>query len=208
VAEVETLRLGEDREPEVIDVLCDAFVDYPVMRYVLGPRTEAYRDRLATLVGFFVGARVLRHEIMLGVGNVTGLEGAAVVSRPSRASPPEVAELRERTWAVLGADERRRYEAYGAAWDLFRVDAPHLHLNMIGVRARARGRGLARRLIDEVHRISLADPESMGVTLTTEDPGNVSLYRHLGYEMVGQATVAPGLETWGFFRTDRDGPEG
>ena len=44
--------------------------------------------------------------------------------------------------------------------------------------------------------------EVVGVTLTTEDQANVSLYEHLGYEVVGQETVAPELRTWGFFRPD------
>jgi hypothetical protein len=39
--------------------------------------------------------------------------------------------------------------------------------------------------------------EVVGVTLTTGDQANVSLYEHLGYEVVGQATVAPELRTWG-----------
>ena len=41
-----------------------------------------------------------------------------------------------------------------------------------------------------------------GVTLTTEDPSNVPLYEHFGYQVVGHARVAPGLESWGFFRHD------
>ena len=44
--------------------------------------------------------------------------------------------------------------------------------------------------------------DSHGVTLSTESERNVALYRHLGYRVVGQATIAPGLETWDFFRPD------
>jgi len=44
--------------------------------------------------------------------------------------------------------------------------------------------------------------EVVGVTLTREDQANVSLYEHLGYEVGGQAAVAPELRTWGFFRPD------
>jgi len=75
---------------------------------------------------------------------------------------------------------------------------------MIGVRPRARGKGRSRTLLEGVHRLSRTDPESAGVTLTTEVPENVPLYRHFGYQVVGHATVAPDLETWGFFRRDRD----
>ena len=44
--------------------------------------------------------------------------------------------------------------------------------------------------------------EEVGVTLTTEDQANVSLYEQLGYEVVGQVVVAPELRTRGFFRPD------
>jgi len=56
--------------------------------------------------------------------------------------------------------------------------------------------------LETVHELSRTDPRSVGVTLTTEVPANVSLYQHFGYEIVGQASVAPGLTTWGFFRAD------
>ena len=79
----DVLHLTKDVASEVVDVLCEAFFDYPVMRYVLGAEAGGYAERLATLMGFFVGARVLRGEVMLGVGGPGGLDGAAVMSRPS-----------------------------------------------------------------------------------------------------------------------------
>jgi len=53
-----------------------------------------------------------------------------------------------------------------------------------------------------VHRMSQADADSAGVTLTTEDENNIALYEHFGYHVVGHDVVVPGLETWGFFRRD------
>ena len=82
----------------------------------------------------------------------------------------------------------------------FQVETPHLHLNMIGLRRRVRGKGLGGSLLEYVHRLSREDPESEGVTLSTEDKANVSLYEHAGYKIVGHANVTPELETWGFFR--------
>jgi ribosomal protein S18 acetylase RimI-like enzyme len=73
---------------------------------------------------------------------------------------------------------------------------------MIGTRRRVRGRGLGGTLLRHVHGLSERDPDSTGVTLTTEDPGNVALYRRFGYRIVGEATVSPTLHTWGFFRPD------
>ena len=196
-------RLGESDVAEVVDVLCEAFADYPVMRFVLGADAAGYERRLEALIHFFVEARVLRGEVMLGIGQQDRFDGAALVSRPSGPpSPPELSELRERLWADLGAPARARYDSFAAACAPFEVETPHIHLQMIGVRRAAKGQGIGRRLIEHVHLMSREDPDSEGVTLTTEDQANVRLYQHFGYEIVGHATVGWGLQTWGFFRAD------
>ena len=101
--------LDEDPDPdEVVDVLCDAFRDYPVMRFVLGPNRADYAADLRTLIGLFVMSRALRGEHLLGVMGDAGLEAAAIVSRPGAPSPPALAALREDVWSKLGADARGR----------------------------------------------------------------------------------------------------
>ena len=55
-------------------------------------------------------------------------------------------------------------------------------------------------MLDHVHSLSESDATSTGVMLTTEDEGNVRLYEHFGYDVVGRAIVAPELMTWGLFR--------
>lgn len=197
------LQHGKNDVPEIVEVLSDSFFEYPAGRFVLGPDTTGYEQKLRMLTHFFVMARILRKEILLGIGELPSLYGAALVSRPTQVvSPPELGALRERVWAELGAPARYRYEAFGAACAQLRVEDPHLHLNMIGVRRRAQGRGLGRKLIERVHELSQNDSDSRGVTLNTEDIGNVSLYQHLGYTLVGHATVSTELETWCFFRPD------
>ena len=185
---------------EVTGVLCDAFADYPVMRFVLG---EAHRDRdrLFRLIGFFVAARVLRDDLLLGISTDGHLAAVALVTLPANGPAPDALdEERERVWADLGTDARARYDAFSRACAPFAVAAPHLHLNMIGVRRRHQGRGLARRLLERVEQISRGRPDSAGVTLSTEDPRNLPLYEHFGYRITGHARVAPELESWGFFR--------
>jgi GNAT superfamily N-acetyltransferase len=199
----DVLTLEPTAVPDVVAVLHESFFGYPVMRYVLGEEEPDYEKRLKTLVHFFVMARVFRDEELLGIYTDGDLVGTALVSRPGGPDAVgEFYELRAAVWSTLGEDARDRYSAFGSACAPFQVDAPHLHLNMIGVRVSARGRGLSRRLLETVHELSRTDPRSVGVTLTTEVPANVSLYQHFGYEIVGQASVAPGLTTWGFFRAD------
>lgn len=185
----------------LVDVMADAFRDYPVMRHVLGTEALAYEQRLVALVRMFVMARVLRDEHLFGVGG-RRLVGAALVSRPGRPTPEAFTELREATWRALGAEARARYDVCGATWATLQVDVPHIHLNMIGVRDEVRGRGVGRRLLERVHALSAEDPTSQGVTLTTEDPDNVPFYGRFGYRVVGQARIGLGLDTWSFFRPD------
>jgi GNAT superfamily N-acetyltransferase len=184
-----------------VTVLAESFRDYPVMRYVLGDGAN-YGRRLLTLVGFFVAARVLRQEPVLGVRDGAGqIAAAAIVTLPRSAPEPEaLTRRREVVWAELGAGARARYEAYGDTCRQFTIQEPHHHLNMIGVRPAHTGRGLARLLLDTVQSLAQEDADSAGVSLTTETSRNVPFYQHFGYRLLGRARIAEGLDTWGFFR--------
>lgn len=191
-------RLAEGAGDEIVAALTAAFRGYPVMTFVLGDDDEG---RLATLVRLFVMARVLRGEPLLGVRRGTQLAAAAIASYPDGPPAPESFQaLRAEVWKELGADAERRYGMYTAASATFAWDFPHVHLNMVGVLPGERGRGLARRLIDEVQGIARGRAGAEGVTLTTEDPANVALYEKLGFTVTGQVRVAPELETWGLLR--------
>jgi hypothetical protein len=75
---------------------------------------------------------------------------------------------------------------------------------MIGVRRDRAGRGLGCALLDAIHAMSERDPDSTGISLTTETAANVPFYEHCGYDIVGHEQIVDGLETWGFFRPDTD----
>jgi GNAT superfamily N-acetyltransferase len=197
-------RLTEAQVNHAVDVLCDAFHDYPVMRYVIGPADGDYDRRLHTLINFFAMARVWRDEPILGVSNGSDLVATAILTLPGKQQPPvELAQLREAVWHELGEAARMRYEAFGEATQKFDISQPHYHLNMIGVRRSHHGKGLSRQLLDAVHAMSRNDPVSRGVTLTTEDFRNVSLYEHFGYETIGHVRIDAQLNTWGFFRANK-----
>jgi len=196
-------RLPESATAEIVSVLAESFFDYPVMRFVLGP-VPGYAARLERLLGFFVRARLLRDEPILGIRRAGELHAAALISFPWVVSPAGMEELRRVTWDALGPEARARYQAHGAA--AISVEAPHIHLNMIGVRRAAQGRGLARALLDAIHALSASQPSSTGVTLSTELSSNVPLYRHFGYEVVGSAEVSQELTTWTMYRRDPPGP--
>jgi ribosomal protein S18 acetylase RimI-like enzyme len=197
--------LPPDRAEEAVAVLCDAFHQYPAMRYIIGSAGDRYSRRLHTLIGFFVAARVWRKEPILAVTDSDQAVAVAILTAPDQREPPAtLAEHREKVWDELGVEARRRYESLGRVWQQFTVLDPHYHLNLIGVHQSHSGRGLGRRLLDAVHEMSLREPGSCGVSLTTEDQSNVALYQHFGYEVLGHVRVSRELETWGMFRGDGD----
>ena len=75
---LEVTDLPPDRIDEAVDVLSDAFFDYPVMRFVIGEAGSAYAQHLRTLIHFFTTARFVRNDLVMGVtaalaGVVAGL---------------------------------------------------------------------------------------------------------------------------------------
>ena len=198
--------LTQDRADDAVDVLCEAFHDYPFMRYVIGQGVEDYDHRLRAMVAFFTFARFVGDDLVLGAtGEGHRLVGVTTVTRPGpRRRPPELTARRETLWQLLGKEARSRYESYGQACEGFWDAAPHFHANMVGVRRGYAGQGIGRCLLDAVHDASRDDPQSIGVALTTEDPGNVPLYEHLGYRVTGTAQISNTIRTWGFFRPNQD----
>ena len=196
---------------EAVDVLSEAFFDYPVMRFVIGDAGDDYPRRLRHLVSFFTQARFTRRDLVLAVVENERMVAAANINLP-REGPLEFPDgtdplepYRKRVWADLGLEARARYEAYGRAADSSPFPEPHYHLGMIGARREAAGQGHARRLLDHLHELSDDHPASLGVSLATELPRNISLYQHFGYQIVSHERVAPELETWGFFRAGSAG---
>jgi len=198
--------LPRDEVSAAARVLCEAFHAYPVMRWVLAPAGEDYDQRLTRMVGFFVTARTFRGEPLLGIDHAGRLGAVAMLSDPSGPpSPPELGVERQAVWSDLGQEAHARYEAFGEACAPLLVTEPHLHLNMIGTRQEARGKGYGRILLDYVHTMSERDSDSAGVSLTTEDPANIPLYESFGYEITGHARVSAEVQTWAFFRPNRQG---
>jgi GNAT superfamily N-acetyltransferase len=197
--------LAVERLDEVIDVMTDAFFDYPLMQWVVGGDGDVF-DRVRRLVGFFVTRRVLKGGPMLGVFDNQRLVAAAALTLPVEPSPPPgITALELDVWRALGEDARKRYQAYADANAKFFIGlGPHHHLNMIGVRDSHKGRGLARPLLEAVHAMADADAASNGVSLTTERERNVTLYQHFEYSVIAQNDVdeAP-FCTWGLFRPRR-----
>jgi ribosomal protein S18 acetylase RimI-like enzyme len=188
-------------DDQAVEVLAEAFVDYPMLRYLIGVEGDAFAGRLRVLLTFFVAARRARVEPLLGVRADDGWAAVALATLPDAVAPPGALDAaRERTWTLLGAAARARYEDLGRRWQRLAVAEPHLHLNLVGVRSAHRGRGLGVALVQAVVDRSRSHPTSCGVSLTTETEANVGFYQALGFEVRGEVEAAPGLRSWVMFR--------
>jgi len=198
-------RWAAERLGEIVGGFCNAFYDYPVMRYVIGDAGVQYDAMLRRLIGYFTHSRFSRGYPVIGIEDAGGELVAAANINPPRAvpAPASLQRLYEELCEALGAAAIARYEAFAAACSPFEPDAPHYHLGMLGVVREQQGLGHARRLLEAVHEMSRVDSDSSGVSLTTETPRNLPFYEHFGYRVLGHGeTPDGGLTTWTLFRSD------
>ena len=193
--------LGPTDREAVVETLCLAFREYPVMTFVLGRDALAADDpALTALIGFYTDRRLLRGWPVLGVREGEVLQAAALVSRPEEpeADPAPVRAALATLAGELGDAAFERMQRFEDASDANEPETDHLFVGMLGVRPSARGRGYGRVLLDAVQEAAEGEGRD-GVCLSTEDPANLPFYRHVGFELVGQADVG-GLTTWCLFR--------
>lgn len=196
----EVRRIEKEEIEEVVDILCESFSEYPVMKFVLG-ETDDYEAKYRKLIHFFVQNRFLKNEYVFGVGAPGSMQGVTLISIPYKATTSEELDtLKAKVWDELGDEAKSRYELFGSTCSKFDVDTPQLHLNMIGVRKEHQSKGIGKLLLNHAHQLTLEDGEATGISLSTEVPQNVSLYEHFGYEITGSADVGGAFTTWNFFR--------
>lgn len=181
-----------------VDVLVDAFSTYPSTAWIVEPCHQERTTALATLFAFFVAARRLRQEHVVGAWLGGELVAVALASDPDGpASPPELAVQREALWAELGSAARARYEAYGAASAaaLSDVSGARAHLNLLGVRRDRQGHGAGGVLVTWLLRA--AATRGAGLSTTTEDPANLAFYERHGLRRAGASRLAERIDVWG-----------
>ena len=195
-----TLRdLDRTRKFAALDVLCAAFYDYPVPRYVIDAADSDYDGKLRELIDFFVEGRLTRSVPLIGLYDSNDLLGVAVVSPPHESLPPRELEIcQAQAERRLGREAMARFERYEKACEA--TDPGHVahYLGMIAVRPDVQGRGLGRQLIDAVKARARSDPISTGVTLNTELASNLPFYEKLRFIKGSEADLGP-LHTWSFY---------
>lgn len=191
-------RLSGKNKEELVRVLASAFHEYAVMRFVLRTKDEEYERHLKALIGFFCEVRIPRNWPMLGIRNNGELIAAALINEPVAKPLPLPEDALSQLQKAIGKEAYDRLVHYEDQSSKAEPPNPHHFLGMIGVLPEYRGKGYAVQLMTEVKEMSIADPASSGVCLSTEDPKNVALYERFGFKIISEANVDE-LHSWCMF---------
>ncbi|MBB1245246.1 GNAT family N-acetyltransferase [Streptomyces durbertensis] len=185
---------------ECVAVLATAFRREPAVRWICGdsPRTPArWFDATLRAHRTVPGSRwyVLREP--------DGRAVAAAVLSPPGGAPGAVARLGWSLRTALGCGPRavRRTIRYLEAAEAAAPDDART-LEFVGVRPEAAGQGCGGALLRHVLDTATAD-----CFLTTADPANVPLYRHLGFTVTARHHQGP-LEVTAMTRPAGPAPGG
>lgn len=184
---------------KAVRVLCEAFHNYPVVRYIVGNTEAEYDGKLEELVGFFVEARLARNIPLIGLEDGKELVGIAVVSPPVEAPMPrEFKDYYARVERRLGVEAMERLQRYNQACEVTDPGKLAHYLGMVGILPRLQRRGLGLQMIGAVKELARSRPESSGIVLNTEIETNLPFYEKLGFQKVSEADAGP-VHTWSFY---------
>ncbi len=185
-------KLGAEHLPQITDLLTLAFYNDHGARYFIFERGRDFRRQLRAwlaaswpmikaagtpVYGITQGDRVLASAVALPPW--TGFTRRQIYGWLLRVAWGSGVISAWRTWRNTRAIQR------------YLPKEPHYVVALLGVHPSMKSHGLARVLLDEIHRQSDADPYSTGVLLQTENPNNFRMYEHFGYERIRRVRTGP-----------------
>ncbi|MGF1648593.1 MAG: GNAT family N-acetyltransferase [Kineosporiaceae bacterium] len=170
-------------------LLATAFAEEPGIRWTCGPDRTRRHVWFAATERLIAGQPASRRYLLERHGRPVG---AAWVTR-SVDRPAPTAQLRwlSRVLAGCGPAVVARTAAYRRRENAYVPPAATI-LEFVGVLEEARGTRLGGALVRRVLDDALSGPDAAAVHLSTADPCNVDIYRHLGFEVDGTFSL-PGL---------------
>ncbi|MGX5843325.1 GNAT family N-acetyltransferase [Mesorhizobium sp. ArgA1] len=197
-------------EPDVTsaaDCLAAAFADDPQMAFFFsgdpaqrqGLVTEFFSILMAARLALGMPVLLLKSE-----GRVLGAVMGYDVRRPGWLP------AHQERWALLQqrqASMASRFEKADAISEKYKPQAPHFYLGVLGVHPSMQGKGAGGALIRAYCDLAERDTASTGTFLETAQRNNLAFYERCGFQLLGQAELAPGKPFWCLFRPKpvRDG---
>lgn len=202
IADLSSLvRLNNKHIKPAAAVMARAFQDYPLSVYFLPDDSERKKKQPV------IFRSLIRHGILYGEVYATSpnLEGVAMWYRSDRLRRTLWREIRSGRFFILfraGRKQIARQRAFGAYAESVRrrcAPFPHLYLQMLGVDPVHQGKGYSSLLLRAM--FTRIDKECLPCFLETQVEKNVSLYQHLGFQVVEEGVV-PGsnVYSWAMLR--------
>lgn len=155
-----------------VDVLTQAFENYPMTRTVLDP--DGYLRRLSAYNRIFLADIGIPHGRVWVTADVSAV---AIWSTP--ATPRETFAQRKDAFDELAGSRAPLVAEYEQAMGLFRPSTPVWFLAILGVNPTHQRQGLARAVLTE--SLAAVDRDHSAAFLETQDPVNVAFYESLGF---------------------------
>ncbi len=186
-----------------VELMAPAFARDPWFITLFGAGPLGHR-RSRDFLSFLFDLSLWTGTDLRGLWRADRLIGAYVLERPvaKQSGWPRV------VWRALSGP-------IGLSWRNVRQLSPYMrhtraalpcgrcyYLMLIGVDEAFRGRGLGRRMLDEILARVDHDATAMGIGLDTENPVNVRLYERFGFSVTARAAVS-GVDVACMFRPRR-----
>lgn len=170
--------IARHEKQKALDVFTLAFVDDPVLRWVMADGS-LYLANLGA-AQFALGGRALQH----GTGHCLDDFSAAAFWLP-----PGVGVDEEAMGAVIErvvTDEKKGADLMGVVEQMgsFHPHEPHWYLAVLGVDVNRQGKGLGSILMK--HALARVDAERMPAYLESSNQRNIPFYERHGFEVIGR----------------------
>jgi GNAT superfamily N-acetyltransferase len=185
----------EDVTP-VADTLARAFLDDPVMTWLMGDREDARLRRLRR----FMRGETRHHDRGTGpVLTADGHPGAALWSAPGEWKLSWGDMLRQAPSLVssIGARLPRALRGFGRI-EKHHPREPHWYLAVLGTDPPRQGTGVGRALMAPI--LDRCDLEGLGAYLESSKAENVPYYERFGFRVTGELGLPGGPAFWPMWR--------
>jgi GNAT superfamily N-acetyltransferase len=173
--------------PALAATIADAFFDDPTMLWIV-PDDERRRVLSPAVFRPFVAGVQRLGDTWITEDRI----GAALWIPPGRLFPAEdeAEAVGQQVAEVLTEDELERIGALVAAKDEHLPTEPHAHLDLLGVRPPAQGRGLGTALLEAV--LPRLDRDGIPAYTEATSDRNRRLYERHGFAHLGDTTIPGG----------------
>ena len=202
---IEVKPLPIELHEQATDLYVAAFRDDPVINWFFHAEGDQKAARVKEMFWFSLHVRFEMDEDILAAFEGEELLGCSALRLPDTDQSPELEKKAEEIWEDYGKDAHEQtFVNFGKYTDLQKECVPahdHVYLVALAVKPEAQGKGAGRALIEATSEVAERHPTANSVVLDTENPKNVSIYEHCGYQVIAEGKLDE-IPVWFLERTE------